>query len=287
VAVDHRPLDLTPFLAPERAVLLDLLGALSDSDWQRATECPEWTVHGIALHILGDDLSLLARQRDAAPNGLFLFAQDRPGLTFRSLLDGFNDQWVVASRFISTELVIEMLRLVGEWSDTFYGNVGLDTIAREPVGFFASVNPSPYWQLIAREYIERFVHQSQIRRAIGAPELDGEIVTAAARTVAHAVAAWLRNYEPGVGSTIAIEFGAAGSWTWQREAGHWSVLDGVPVDPTARVTVAADRAVAMLSLGISEDQARGSITVSGDQAVANGALEIVAPLLSRRATLPP
>ena len=120
------PLDLTPMLAPERKVLLDLLRDLPADAWNRPTECPEWTVKGIALHILGDDLSLLARQRDAAAQGLVLFAEDRPGLSFRELLDGFNEQWVTASQFLSNDLVIELLALVGDWSDNFYGAVGRD-----------------------------------------------------------------------------------------------------------------------------------------------------------------
>jgi uncharacterized protein (TIGR03083 family) len=269
-------------LGPERAVLLELLRGLSASDWEQPTECPEWTVKGVALHILGDDLSLLSRQRDATTeNSLTLFAKDHPGLSFREVLDGFNELWVTASSFLSTELVIEMLRIVGEWSEAFYSSVGLDTMSREPVGFFAADGLSPYWQVIAREYVERFVHQSQIRRAIGSPELEGEIVAAAGRVVVHALAAWLRNYEPAVGSTIAIDFGAAGPWAWRREADHWSVLDGVPAAPTARITVAPERTVALLSRGVTYDEARDSITIGGDEAVARGALDVVAPLLGR------
>ena len=97
----------------------------------------------------------------------------------------------------------------------------------------------------------------------------------------HALAAWLRNYEPAAGSTLAIDFGAAGSWTWRREADHWSVINGVPNDPTARITIAPERTVAMLSRGVSPDEARDSITISGDQAVARGALAVAAPLLAQ------
>ena len=79
----------------------------------------------------------MTRQRDASTDSLTLFAADHPGLSFRSLLDGFNEQWVTASHFLSTELVIEMLGLVGDWSEAFYCDVGLDTTAREPVGLFA------------------------------------------------------------------------------------------------------------------------------------------------------
>jgi len=273
------PIDLTPLLHPERATLLAVLRGLAPADWERPTECPEWDVRGVALHILGDDLSLLSRQRDVAPQGLMLYAVDHPGLSFRELLDGFNEQWVFAAQFFGTDLVIDLLRVVGEWSDTFYCEVGLDTISREPVGFFAETDASPYWHLIAREYVERFTHQSQIRRAIGAPELDGELVVGAANVVAHAMAAWLVNYAPPTGATIAIDFGAAGSWTWRRESDRWSASEGVSTTPAARVTVAPERVVALFSRGLSSAEAIDSITITGDETLAQGALAIMAPIL--------
>jgi uncharacterized protein (TIGR03083 family) len=275
------PVDVTSMLRPERAALLALLRGLSEADWEQPTECPAWNVKGVALHILGDDLSLLTRQRDASTDSLTLFATDHPGSSFRALLDGFNEQWVVASRFLSTELVIEMLDLVGDWSESFYREVGLETTAREPVGFFAEAKPSPYWQVIAREYAERFIHQSQIRRAVGAPELDGELVTSVARVVVHALSAWLRDYEPAAASTIAIDFGSAGTWTFRREPDRWSVLDGVEAAPDARIEIAPERTVAVLSRGVRSGELAALITIAGDEALARGALDLVAPLLGR------
>ena len=70
-----RPLgavDVLDVLTPERAALCDLLEGLAADDWAKPTECPAWTVQGVALHVVGDDLSLLARQRDAAIPSLFL-----------------------------------------------------------------------------------------------------------------------------------------------------------------------------------------------------------------------
>src|SRR3954468_8808654 len=214
-------LDVTPALAPERSALLELLRGLSAQDWERPTECPEWTVKGLVLHVLGDDLSLLSRQRDASLDGLTLYAVDHPGVTFRALLDGFNEQWVTASTFLSVELMLELLRWVGEWSDTFYREVGLETVARESVGLFANPEPSPYWQVVAREYVERFVHQSQVRRAGGAPGLDGGLVTWAARVTAHLFAAWLVEYSAAPGSTIGFEVEGAGGWTVHSDTGRW------------------------------------------------------------------
>jgi len=262
-------------------MLLELLTGLPAADWERPTECPGWTVKGIALHVLGDDFSLLTRQRDASTDSLTLFAQDHPGLEFRALLDGFNEHWVTASRFFSTALVVDLLRVVGEWSDAFYREVGLATMSHEAVGFFAEDSPSPYWQVIAREYMERFVHQSQIRRAVGAPELDGEHVCGAALVAAHVLAAWLRDFAPAPGTTIAIDFGSAGSWTWRRETDRWSVTDSRPGIPTAHIAVVPDRTVAILSRGVTAAKADASITITGDEAVARGALAVIAPILGR------
>jgi hypothetical protein len=267
-------------LAPERASLLELLRGMSAGDWDRPTECPAWSVKGIVLHILGDDLSLLSRQRDAAAQGLILFAEDHPGLQFRELLDGFNEQWVHAAQFFGTPLTIELIRLVGEWSDDFYRTIGLDTTAREPVGFFAQTEPSPYWQLIAREYAERIIHQSQIRRAIAAPELEGELITWMARVVVHSLAYWLRDYEAPTGATITIEWGGPGAFTWQRKQAGWSVHEGAVGAPTATVTVAPTRAVALLTRALSLSEAVETISFDGDTQLARGALERTTPLLA-------
>src|SRR6187401_289584 len=108
------PLDVTPFLGPERGELLAVLDELGPAEWAAPTECPGWTVKDLALHVLGDDLSLLSRQRDRSANGVLLFAHEHPGLTFMELLDGFNEQWVIGARFFSTAIVVDLLERTGE-----------------------------------------------------------------------------------------------------------------------------------------------------------------------------
>lgn len=281
MTVANDSLDLTPLLAPERASLLELLASLTVEEWTQPTECPEWNVKGIALHILGDDLSLLTRQRDGSTDSLTLFAETHPGLNFRELLDGFNDAWVATARFLSTDLLVGLLRLVGAWSDDFYRSVDLDATAREPVGIFAANGLSPYWQVIAREFVERVVHQSQIRRAAGRDELDDDLVGASARVQVHALGAWMRNDAPAEGSTIAVSFGDVGSWTWRRESDHWSVRDGLVDDPGALVSTRADRSAALITRGVSLDEFSQIVTVEGDTALAEIALTIMCPFLSR------
>ncbi len=279
---DPAPIDLVPMLGLERAAFIDLLRGLSAADWERPTECPAWTVKGIALHILGDDLSLLTRQRDASTDSLTLFAMDHPGVSFRALLDGFNDQWVNAATFISNALVIELLGLVGEWSETFYRDVGLDTRSLEPVQLFAETEPSPYWQVIAREYAERFIHQSQIRRAIGAVPLDGELVTAAALVHVHLLAAWMRDDTPAVGTTLGIDLAAGGSWLWERTVDRWIVIENAGSQATeAQIAVQPDSVVGVLSRGIARDDVASVLTITGDTDLARSALAIISGMIGR------
>lgn len=153
---------------PERIALLRLLDGLSPSDWDRPTECPAYDVKGIATHVLGDDLSLLSRQRDGSESGTALVAAELPGANLRTLLDTFNDRWVSATRFLSRQLLVELLGLTGEWTATFYEGVDPESPG-ESVGFFGAKqgSSSPLWHAIAREYMERWIHHSQIRRALG------------------------------------------------------------------------------------------------------------------------
>lgn len=273
------PVDVTPFLRPERANFLELLRDLTDEEWARPTECPAWSVKGIALHVLGDDLSLLTRQRDGSTDSLTLYAEDHPGLTFRELLDGFNEHWVSGARFFSAALVIELLDLVGRWSADFYETVGLDTISGEPVQFFATLDLSPYWQVIAREYSERVIHQSQIRRALGRPDLDGSLLTAAAEVHAHLLAAWARDFAPTNGARIAFVAGGAGRWSLTREETGWCV--GAAGDADATITVAEGAVARFVGRGLDAPDLDAVVAFAGDTDLARGLIEPIAPLLVR------
>jgi len=189
---------------PERASLLELLGGLSGEDWQSPTECPAYTVRGVATHVLGDDLSLLSRQRDGAKDGVSLLAAELPGADFRTLLDTFNDRWVAAAEFLSTELLMELLRLTGEWTAAYYAAVDPESPG-EAVGLFGAQQEaiSPFWQAIAREYLERWIHHSQVRRALGISSLAEQRFLVPGIEVASAIA----RMEPG------IPTGPNGAWT--------------------------------------------------------------------------
>ena len=168
------------------------------------------------------------------PTASTLFARTRPGLDFRQLLDGFNEQWVEATTFLSTSVMVELLRLAGEWTGSFYGSVDLERPG-EPVGFFGGSGPSPYWQAIAREYVERWVHQHQIRRALGRPDLGPEFLEPAAAVVMRSLAAHLPALDAAPGTVLVLTVKDIASWSCTLGDGGWALEDGRPPDAAAEL----------------------------------------------------
>lgn len=183
---------------PERIALVRLLDGLSTSDWDRPSECPAYDIKGIATHILGDDLSLLSRQRDGSEPGTALVAAELAGADLRTLLDTFNDRWVNAARFLSHQLLVELLALTGEWTATYYEDVDPESPG-ESVGSFGGKrgSSSPFWHAIVREYMERWIHHSQIRRALGL----GSLADRPFLEVGIEVVAAIGHVEPGIPRT--------------------------------------------------------------------------------------
>jgi uncharacterized protein (TIGR03083 family) len=97
-----------PLFALERSRLLAVLRSLEPADWDRPSPCPGWSVLGLGTHLVGDDLSFLAWQRDdhhgtPPPDGL-----DEHG--FIAWLDELQVEWVRAARRVRT--LLEMYLLV-------------------------------------------------------------------------------------------------------------------------------------------------------------------------------
>jgi uncharacterized protein (TIGR03083 family) len=257
-------IDVTGSLAPEREALLATLRSLTPEQWALPTECEAWDVRGIALHVLGDDLSLLSRQRDAAPSGLWAYAETHPGLDFMALLDGFNEQWVTAAGFLSPELVVTLLALTGEWTDDYHGAVDLDALG-EPVGWFGATGPSPFWQAIAREYVERWVHHHQILRAVGRPPLDGPLRDVAEHVALGGSAHRMDDLGADPGDAVEVRMGER-PWTLLRQADGWTLMAGPASAPRATIAVASVEVAALLTRG--PNTATSTTVLGGDTALA-------------------
>jgi uncharacterized protein (TIGR03083 family) len=266
------PIEVTALFRPERAALLDVLRTLTDEEWVRSTACPGWSVHDISLHLLGDDLRRLSagRDRHAASHLGPVTSLDE----LVPLLDEQNESWVRGARMLSPKLTIELL----EWSaDPTERH--LTELPPEQTGWSVSwvaPDPAPNWMDVAREYTERWVHQQQIRDAVGKPGLTER------RFLAPVIDAFLRalpralpteGYADGTVVHVHVRDPLDRTWAARVADGQWRLSE--PSErPDASVLIDPDalwrRAVRMMDLEQVTTRAR----LDGDRQLAAAVLEI-------------
>ncbi len=156
--------DLRPVAVDERRRLLTFLEGLTPSEWIAASAAPGWTVQDLALHLLDDDLSWLSHRRDGSTGALVDMSDRR---RFVELLAAKNQRWVDAARVLSPRVVIDLLAWAGDEVDAFHARCDL---RGDGWVSWASSEAVPFWFNLAQEFTERWVHQQQMREAVGRVE---------------------------------------------------------------------------------------------------------------------
>lgn len=260
---------------PERAALLNLLSSLAEADWRTSTVCAGWSVKDIAAHLLADDLGRLSRSRDAhsafAPKG------DRPfEAELLDYINAANEAWVEATRRLSPRILIDLLRWSGEQTQAYFESLDLFATG-EPVSW-AGPEPAPVWLDIAREYTERWLHQQQIRDAVGQPGLtDRESFAPVLDTFVRALPYTFRNTEAADGTHVklVITGDAGGEWSLVHRDGVWTLGAGIESMAAGTVTMDGDTAWRLFTKGISKNDALAKSTITGAEDLAETVFDTV------------
>jgi uncharacterized protein (TIGR03083 family) len=230
------PQDVRPALTDERRALLGLLDSIDPGHWQAATDVPGWTVKDLALHLLDDDLGWLSRGRDRDASGR-LDHTDPRGLV--AALAAKNQRWIDGARGLSLPVVRGLLEWSGQQMDAYYASMDLLDEGRVS---WASNGPVPVWFDIAQDLTERWVHQMQMREAVGlvADYRDAYLPTVL-RTFVWALPHQLRAEAP-TGATIRVDLSAGGVWHLRRLSQQWHLAEGPPSTPPAGELWCSDEA---------------------------------------------
>ena len=133
---------------------------------------------------------------------------------------------------------------------------------------------------MAREYTEYWVHQQQVRDAVGRPGACSErLMAPVIDTFVRAVPYALRHLGPALGSRVQLEVTGpgGGTWTIRRQDAAWAVDRGPSAqDAAALVRLSADTLWRVATRGITVETARERSTISGDQALGSAVLTLVA-----------
>jgi hypothetical protein len=138
---------------------------------------------------------------------------------------------VDAAQRISPALLIELINVVGLRFEEHVATLDLDA-AGGPVEWATGSDPAPVWLDVAREYMERYVHQQQIRRATGRPPLGAAFTGPVLVTAAHALPRALTAVTRPAGTVddavkLYIRDPSAAALTWQGDAEIAAALAGV------------------------------------------------------------
>ena len=254
--------DLFPGLQAE---LIRLLRGLANADWSRATACALWSVKDIAAHLLDSSLRRLSFGRDglgAAP--------DTPITSYAELvgyLNRLNAEWITATRRLSPEVLIDLLDFTGGQVHAFFQSLDPHSPALFPVAW-AGEDRSPNWFDIGREYTERWLHQQQIREAVGAPGLT-------ARRWLHptldifmrALPFAYREVEAPKGSSVRFEIlgEAGGVWNLVRNSDRWKLFLGSASGANAVVSLDQEAAWKLFSKGLDRGSRERRIQIQGER----------------------
>jgi uncharacterized protein (TIGR03083 family) len=150
-------------LAAVWASLLPLGEGLSSEDWARPTECPGWTVKDHYAHMIGTESALLGEPSPApmtAPHT-------------KNPIGELNEGWVDAWRRRPGPEVLEGFRAV---TDRRLAALRAMTSSDWEAPAGTPVGPGTYASFMEIRVFDCWVHEQDVRRAVGLPgHLDGPV----------------------------------------------------------------------------------------------------------------
>lgn len=265
-------LEVRDLFQPDRDALVGLLRGLKPNDWSQPTVCAGWDVRDVALHILGGDLGNISRRRDLVEHQSW-----GPGEAPGAFLARLNEDWVRVGRRLSPRLIIDLLEFNGPALFAYFRTLDASVMGG-PVSW-AGRGSAPVWLDVAREYMERWVHQQHIRDAVGRPgQTDPQFVNPVIAASMHALpVAMERHAAHEKGAVVIRVLGrAGGTWNVTREDHQWRLLEGTTPSPRTTMELEVEDWWRVVTLGISPETALSRARVTGDAELARAAINAVA-----------
>jgi uncharacterized protein (TIGR03083 family) len=268
---------LTVALFPElHAQLIQLLEALSDEEWGRPTVCAPWSVKDLAAHLLGGDIGRLSAQRDK-------FSSPSPGKdlsdynTLVNYINQLNHEWVTAAQRLSPKILIDLLHLAGPQLCHFFQTLDPNETAPISVAWAGEERPANWFDM-AREYTEKWLHQQQIRDAVGEPGLtQRRYLYPVLDTFMRAMPYAYREIEAAAGVSVAVSITgeAGGEWSLVREPETWRLFYGRAAGAVAQARLSQDTAWRLFTKGLGQEEARRRVQIEGEEVLGAALLQMV------------
>jgi uncharacterized protein (TIGR03083 family) len=136
----------------------ELCAPLSDEEWATPTECPGWDVHDQLAHVIGTESALSGLPTPPSP--------DPTPTHVVNPIGAMNEAWVESLRPLTNPQLLARFREITA--------TRLEQLRNAPPERFDEIGPTPVGQAPYREFMnvramDCWVHEQDIRRAIGRP----------------------------------------------------------------------------------------------------------------------
>lgn len=265
--LDVKPINTMKLFPIERNSLLKALDSLEEKQWFFETACEGWCVKDIVQHLLRDDIGILSRKRDGVELLKTPTKEFESHGEYVAYINAKNQEWVEVSRSFSPQLLIDLLRLTGKLTCAYWRTVELNE-ATATVSWISD-GPLPNWMDIAREYTERWLHQSHIREAVSLPLLyERRLFHPFIQTYMLALPLAYKSVNSNIGDAIKIvvEGNAGGNWSLQKERRGWKLQDKMlKTESVTEITIDQDKLWRLFSKGMNREEAKDFVKIQGNK----------------------
>ncbi len=257
-------------------LLIELLQSLTAEEWHAPTIAKQWTVKDIASHLLDGNLRTLSLLRDQyvgdTPSDIHSYAD------LVKYLNQLNMSWTAATKRLSPQVLTELLETTGkQYQQQLELLKPFDTAIFSVA--WAGQDKSENWFHIAREYTEKFIHQQQIRKAVGKQALlTKELFYPFIDTLMYGLPHTYRNVHAATGTLVTIKIltDIGGEWHLVKTDSFWQLIKSQTAHPsTATISIDPDTAWKLFSKGISPEQAYDKVVITGDKELGAIVLKMV------------
>ncbi len=256
-------------------MLIGLLKSLTDEEWDKQTVTKFWKVKDVASHLLDGNLRGLSISRDRyfgeKPEDIHSY-QD-----LVSFLNNLNTTWTNATKRLSPQVLIELLEITGKQYTTHLQELQPFENAIFSVAW-AGQETSKNWFHTAREYTEKFLHQQQIRDAVGKPGImTKELYYPFLDILMYAFPYTFRDVDAEENTTISLVVSTdiGGQWNISKIKNEWVLTKDVPPTFISKITIDPDTAWKLFSKSWTPEQVMDKVEIIGDKTFGEQVLKMV------------
>lgn len=269
------PIDTLPLFPLISKKLIAFLKDLPEEAWNKQTVARKWVIKDVAAHLLDGNFRKIAGYRDN-----WGITPAKPFNQYNELVDYLNElnnTWVIAAKRLSPRIITELL-------DETYHEVITLLKALDPFGkavhsvAWAGETESFNWFHIAREYTEVFVHQQQIRDAVGDNGLlNSELYHPFLDVFMKALPYTYRDTIAAENTLVKVTVKGKGQGDWflKKTNSDWKMVQDEDSNIAAEATIDGNVAWKLFSRSVRKEDIKGSYEIKGDLKLGEKVLEMI------------